>query len=193
MSTFIKLKQHIANLLKKELSPNLHYHGWYHTMEVYANAIEIAKALKINRDGLRLIKVAVLFHDAGFIKKYEGHEEEGCKMAKKTLPEYGFSNAEIKLICGMILATKIPQSPKTVLEQIISDADLMYLGTDRFESTGLNLFHERNIYFGIIDDIEWYKFQIKFLTAHHFHTSYCIKNYEPMKQKNLKSLKLKIK
>ena len=49
-------------------------------------------------------------------------------MAKEELPKFGLSEKDIELICGMIMATKIPQNPKTKLEKIIADADLEYLG-----------------------------------------------------------------
>ena len=35
---------------------------------------------------------------------------------------------DIEIICGIIMATKIPQRPKNYLEEIICDADLNYLG-----------------------------------------------------------------
>jgi len=42
----------------------------------------------------------------------------------------------------MIMATKIPQSPKNLLEQIICDADLDYLGRERYEENSLLLLQE---------------------------------------------------
>ena len=49
-------------------------------------------------------------------------------------------------ICGMIMATKIPQSPKNYLEQILCDADLDYLGRDDFYDIGGTLFKELKTY-----------------------------------------------
>ena len=34
------------------------------------------------------------------------------------------------------MATKLPQSPHSLIEQIICDADLFNLGTDMFRETG---------------------------------------------------------
>lgn len=192
MSTFAEFKKDISGKLKKELSPDLHYHGWHHTMEVYNNAVEIAKSCGIKATEMRLLKVAVLLHDAGFVKVYDGHEEEGCKIAKKILPKYNFIASEINIVCGMIRATKIPQQPKTLLEQIIADADLLYLGTDKFISLGNGLRQERDIYFGTVTDKAWEEFQISFIEKHSFHTAYCLKSYEATKQKNLKLLRKKL-
>ena len=76
------------------------------------------------RKDLSLLKTAALWHDVGFINKNIGHEEEGCVFVKKYLPDYGYTNSEIEIICGLIMATKIPQSPNTKLEQIIADANM---------------------------------------------------------------------
>lgn len=191
MTKFLAVKKHIIALLKAQLAPDLYYHGLHHTLEVYKNAVEIARAHKISRADLTLLKIAVLFHDAGFVKQYNGHEDEGCKMAKAILPKFEFSKEEIKQICGMIVATKIPQMPNTLCEKIIADADLMYLGTDDFIAIGDTLYQEREVYFGHTSPAIWNKIQIEFLTQHKFHTEYCLQNYEPKKAENLKQLKIK--
>lgn len=58
--------------------------------------------------------------------KHAGHEFEGCLIARTALPGFGYTGEDI-MICGMIMATKIPQSPTNILEEIICDADLDYL------------------------------------------------------------------
>lgn len=192
MTQYLSLKKHILTLLKAELSPNLHYHGLHHTLEVYKNAIEISDAKKISRIDLTLLKVAVLFHDAGFIKTYDGHEAEACEMVRSFLPEYQFGERAIEQVCGMIMATKIPQHPKCYLEKVIADADLMYLGTDNFEKIGQTLYEEREIYFGHTSIARWNQIQIDFLSKHRYHTDYCIQKYEAKKLENLEWLKSQI-
>lgn len=188
MTNFSKLKKYLTSYLKKTLSGNLYYHGFHHTLDVYNYVVEIARAEKIQRDDLTLLKVAVLLHDAGFTKSYTGHEDLGCEMARQILPQYGYSAEQINKVCGMILATKIPQQPNTHLERIIADADLLYLGTHRFKEVGDTLFKELKIYSGLQSEKEWNGIQKKFLENHHYHTDYCRRTYEPMKQKNLKKI-----
>ncbi len=188
MANYSKLKTYLSSYLKKELAGNLFYHGFHHTMDVMKYVIEIAKAEKVKRADLTLLKVAVLFHDAGFTQKYTGHEDESCEMAKDLMPTFGFNQEEVDKVCGMILATKIPQKPTNLFEKILADADLMYLGTSRFKQVGDTLFEEMKIYSGLHSEKEWNKIQKKFLEHHHFHTDYCRNTYEPVKQKNLKKI-----
>lgn len=81
---------------------------------------------------MHLLKTAAWLHDIGYIWDDKSHEERGCQFAKEFLPGWGFSIDEIDTICGMIMATKIPQSPNNLLEQIICDADLDYLGREDY-------------------------------------------------------------
>lgn len=157
-------------------------------MDVYKYVIEIAKAEKVKGKDLTLLKVAVLLHDAGFTKSYKGHEDLGCQMAREILPDYGFTSEDIQRVQGMIMATKIPQQPHNLLEEILADADLLYLGTHRFKEVGDTLFEEMKIYADLQSEKQWNVIQKSFLEKHHFHTQYCKTKYEPAKQKNLKKI-----
>lgn len=186
MKTFKEIEQYIIGILKRGLPDNLYYHGLHHTMDVLRSAEIIGKEEKVTEEEMLLLKVAALYHDAGFIKVYRNHEEVGCEMARKDLPGFGFTDEDIEIICGMIMATKIPQTPKTKLEYIIADADLEYLGTDDFKRIGETLFEEIKIYLGVESERQWNIIQQNFLRSHRYHTNFCKKNREQKKQKNLK-------
>ena len=178
--------------LKRNLSPQLYYHGAHHTQDVL-NAVKlIAAAENTKEEDLFLLKVAALYHDSGFLSAYKNHEDISCQIAREDLPEFGLSEQEIDIICGMIQATRIPQQPKTPLENIISDADMEYLGTDEFDRISNNLFKEVKIYLNIPNQHEWDKIQVSFLSQHHYYTDFCRKNREPEKQKHLNEVKARL-
>jgi uncharacterized protein len=142
ITNFNEIENKILKKLKTGLSPSLHYHGFPHTIEVIKNAVYIAEKEGITPDDIHLLKMAALFHDLGFLEAYGGHEAVGCRMAREYLPKYSLSKNDIEEICGMIMATKVPQTPKTLLEKILCDADLLYLGTKDFIKIGNTLFTE---------------------------------------------------
>lgn len=185
MKNYKQVEQHILGILEKDLPNNLHYHGLHHTMDVLRSAELIGKEENLSEEEMLLLRVAVLYHDAGFTKVYRNHEEVGCEMAKNDLPAFGFSENEITLICGMIMATKIPQTPHNKLEQVIADADLEYLGTADFERIGRTLFEEIKIYLNVESERQWNIIQMNFLKSHHYFTDFCKKNREAIKNKNL--------
>jgi uncharacterized protein len=183
-------KQFILSKLRAELSKQLGYHGIHHTLDVLKMAAEICQSEGIKGRDLQLVKTAALFHDAGFIKnKHAGHEAEGCLMVQDILPGFGYNKSDIETICGMIMATKIPQSPKTLLEEILCDADLDYLGRQDFFKIGNSLFQELQAYQILQDEQSWNRLQVGFLSAHKFHTRTNQKLREPVKLRYLKDLK----
>lgn len=183
-------KQFILSKLRAELSGKLYYHGVHHTLDVLKMATEICGGENINGHELILVKTAALFHDAGFVKnKHAGHEYEGCVIARNALPGFNYTIRDIETICGMIMATKIPQSPNNLLEEIICDADLDYLGRDDFYRIGDTLFEELKAYHLINDEQAWNRLQVSFLTAHSFYTRTNKLLREPVKLQYLEELK----
>lgn len=160
----------ILNKLKTELPGNLYYHSYHHVMDVLKASILYAEMEKISEYDSMLLQTAVLFHDSGFTIQSKDHEELGCRIVRESLPTFGYTSEEIASICGMIMATKIPQSPNNLLEQIICDADLDYLGRDDFWEIGYNLYKELEIYGILTDEKEWNKLQLRFLTSHQYFT-----------------------
>jgi uncharacterized protein len=182
-------ERYILDLLGKELSPTLYYHGLHHVLDVTHAALILAEEEGIYDEiSLRLLKTAALFHDSGFINTYKDHEEESCRIAQSALSLFGYTTVQINTICGMIMATKIPQNPKTHLERIICDADLDYLGRDDFEPIAKTLYEElfsRNL---ISDEYTWNKVQVKFISEHQYHTHSSRSKREAKKHDHLRKL-----
>ena len=188
-----KIKKIILKNLKDNLPKHLSYHSVMHVKDVIDSVEKIAKSEGVNQEDLMLLKTAALFHDTGFLYGAKDHEEKSCEIAQEYLPNYGYSQSQIDKIKGMIMATKIPQSPNNHLEQILADADLDYLGRDDFFTIGDKLFDELTM-FGIVNsERDWNLLQEKFLENHHFFTQTAINNRNQKKQQNLEIIKSKLK
>lgn len=179
----------ITELLQSKLSPLLFYHDYFHTMDVLKACIAIANEEHITDENeLTLLKTAALFHDCGFVNAYHQHEEEGCRIAREQLPSFGYTNEQIEKICMLIMATKTPQDPKTLLEKILCDADLSYLGTNEFERQGKKLYKEWKERGKLQTEKEWNELQIKFLQSHHYWTASAVLRLKKKKEEHLKKL-----
>lgn len=182
-------KHFIISKLRDELPEQLYYHGLHHTLDVLRIAADLCKKEGVGRYRTNMVKTAALFHDAGFIKNHHsGHEAEGCALARMHLPRFGYTDAEVERICSMIMSTKIPQSPADLLDQILCDADLDYLGRPDFYPIGATLFQEMTAYRLIQDEKAWNRLQVNFLTAHRYHTQTNQASREPIKQRYLAEL-----
>lgn len=186
-----KIHQHVLKKLEG-LSKHLTYHNVGHTLDVLkqCNVIAAEEGIKLKED-LMLLQISALYHDVGFLEAYDGHEERSCEIATKELPDFGLTPEQIVKVCGMIRCTKIPQSPQNIMEKIICDADLDYLGRPDFYTIGDGLFREFKHQGIIKNELEWNQLQVRFLEKHHYYTRSCIEKREKMKQKHLKEVRKK--
>ena len=137
---------------------------------------------------MELLQIAALFHDTGFLEKSVGHEEISCQIAQNNLFGLGFNKSQINAICEMIRATKIPQQPTNLLEQIIADADLDYLGRSDFHDIASLLFKELKHKNMSLIEADWDQIQIKFLQSHHYFTQTSLYLRKGLKKKHLQFL-----
>lgn len=190
---FMLIQRHVVHKLQAGLPRQLTYHSLSHTLDVLKQAENIALAEGFTcPEGLLTLKVAALYHDAGFIDNYHDHEAQGCSLVQQELPGFGFKEEQIESICGMIRATRIPQSPKSHLEQIICDADLDYLGREDFTPIAQRLYEELVSFRVLAGEDEWNALQVKFLEKHQYFTCYSKENREKHKQAHLALLKTKL-
>lgn len=189
-SGFQRLKADIIQLLDDGLDPRLTYHSTVHTRDVIQQAERIAATEGItDQRTLLLLQVAALFHDTGFLYTYKGHEEKSCEIMEKSLSDNMFNSSEIATIKKMIMATKIPQSPHSLSEKILCDADLDYLGRTDFEQTSDRLRMEMLNYELIKTELEWNQVQVNFFESHHYFTRSSQRDRNPMKMQQLEKLR----
>ena len=87
------------------------------------------------------------------------------------------------------MATKLPPNPQTLLEKIMCDADLDYLGRSDFIPVSNSLYDELRAQGKEIDINTWNKQQVKFLTGHQYFTNTAIRLREVGKEKQIERLK----
>ena len=181
----------ISGLLRTQLPPELYYHDYEHTFSVFIAATLFAKEEHIvDENELIILKTAAWFHDAGYLYTYDQHEEESCRIARKHLPAFDYSNKQIENICSLIMKTKMPQQPETLLEKILCDADLDYLGCDDFMEMSKKLLKEWIAVGRVKDKSEWNNKQIKFLESHTYFTRSAENKRNKKKAEYLRQLKI---
>lgn len=183
------IRSHIIKLMQDELPETLYYHSIEHTLDVELCALSIAAAEGINdKEAIEDLQIASLYHDTGFIKIHLLHETVSCEYARKFLPGFGLDDKRIDNICSIIMATKFPHQPCNLLEEIICDADLDYLGRTEFSETSEKLRKEL-VAFGIINsDTNWNQYQLEFLKKHRFFTASSIASRESLKLKHIQEI-----
>lgn len=187
---FEAIKENVFLRLNRGLSPKLHYHGLSHTRDdVLPAAIRLATLDDIDADDLFLLKTAALYHDIGYLESYKDHETIGARIASEELPELGYTPHQVQKIANMIMATRMPQSPRTHLEKLMCDADLNSLGRDDFFVTS-HLLRLELKEMGIETSLkEWYTRQLKFLESQEYWTDVARQLCNPVKQSIINELR----
>lgn len=178
----------IIEKLQTALPSYITYHTAAHTDFVINAAEELALAENISGDDLVLLKTAALFHDAGFLQHHNDHEELSCKMARKHLPDFDYTEAQIEHICRMIIATRLPQAPADHLAELLCDADLYYLGTTSYTQVAEKLYKEFRKTNTVSNEAEWLIRQIEFLSSHRYFTKTAKQKLNEQKQVTLARL-----
>jgi uncharacterized protein len=175
--------------LANELAPAWVYHSLLHTRDDVLVAAERLAALeRLGDEEALLLRTAACFHDLGFVEQRDQHEAIGARMAAAALPAFGYTPSQIALVEGMILATRLPQSPLTPLEQLLADADLDVLGRTDFLDRNRDLRAELAVCGVLFSDIAWYTGQISFLQTHHYWTTTMRQLRDQQKQRNIAAL-----
>lgn len=192
LERFFRLQRTVMADLTQQLSPKLTYHGVHHVRDVIAVCRQYIKRLSLAESDADLLLTSALIHDIGFTQTYQGHEERGVTITRQLLPSFEYTETEIGVISGLIMATKVPQAPCTTLEEVLCDADLDYLGRPDFEPISESLFQELQNMDLLHDRKKWDEVQIKFLEAHAYHTAFAKKYRQPKKEQRVAEIKQRL-
>ena len=187
---FDHMRQDVIQRLKANLPDEIVYHDLFHTLNVEKAVIRLAQLEGIFEEELLLLRTAALYHDIGFIYTNENNELHAVRLMEKILPTFGYTDIQIQLIRGLILATSGYREPQTLLEQIICDADHDYLGRADYYTIAAKLRSELENYGTVLTENDWLKLQIRYLeNTHRYFTIPAISIRERGKQNRISELK----
>lgn len=190
---FLGIRSYILTRLKAELDDKLIYHSHKHTEKVEEAVIKYAELEQINAHDLILVRTAALFHDAGFLFRYHDNEELAVELFKEVASDFGYTQEEIDIIESIIMRTVYGNRPQNLLESIMCDADLDYLGRIDYHVTAKLLFDEMALFGLELSEKERVKKQIHYLEDVHEYYTVSAKNIRgPGKAKRLAELKEKL-
>jgi adenylate cyclase len=167
---FTDIQEIILDRLERELPEYLYYHNVKHTVDVVTEVELIGWGEGCTDEEILLLKTAGLFHDAGHTIAYDNHEFFGVQIAREILPGYNYTSEQIGRICALIMATRLPPEPADLLESIICDSDLDYLGRSDFIPVSDTLYEELKAQNKMKSLNDWNKLQVKFISGHQYFT-----------------------
>lgn len=186
-------REFVTDIFVNKVNKSVRYHNLEHTQRVVLACEEMADYYQLQPEDREVLLLAAWFHDTGFSTgESMGHEDASISLATGFLQDRKADPAMINKVISCIEATKMPQNPKTLVEQILCDADLFHLGTDEFKSRNERLRQE--LFSLTKEDIpkkKWRKINIAFMENHSYFTDYGRRKLQPVKEQHIDSLKNK--
>lgn len=187
-------KNFVENLLNDKLPEHFVYHNLQHTLDVVDATVEIAQKSHLRKEQMEIVLLAAYLHDIGYINRADGHEEQSIALTKEFLEGQKVDQELISEIVACIEATKMPQNPSNLLQQVLCDADLYHLSSDRyFEKAELLRAEFSSVEKDEISESEWLDMSSLFIGNHQYFTEYGRRVLGPRKNKNLKKIKKRVK
>ena len=165
------IQSYVVDFFEKNINVDFVYHDLEHTRYVVENAFVIGQACELSEEELEVIQVAAWFHDLGYDQGSEDHEERSCEYARAFLFEHQYPVENLNKVLRCIRATKLPQDPQSLIEEVVCDADLSHLGSDiyweRCAKVRQELLLTKEI---VMTEQEWVDFELDFVSNHQYHT-----------------------
>ncbi|WP_286920791.1 Pycsar system effector family protein [Flavobacterium sp. UBA4197] len=174
-------------LLKDKLSISYTYHNFNHTLRVVAAAKQLIDNEKVDAGTAEQIIIAAWFHDTGYVKGCNEHEECGTGIAGKFLKEHGKDDAYIEAVKAIIRVTKIDNEPENLVQKIIKDADYYHFAADNYLELSDLLREEWKLTENrVFTDLEWAMGNRKMMVqSHRYYTDYAKEHWQPKKESNI--------
>ncbi|ANH83467.1 phosphohydrolase [Niabella ginsenosidivorans] len=184
------IEQYVQQFMDEHYRPELLYHNKEHTIRVVRAAKQIGEHYRLNEQDFLIVVAAAWFHDLGYYTAGRtDHEKEGARLAADYLQRQHVDTDTITKIQHCILATKMPQNARTLLEQIVCDSDLFHLGTTDFADCNKLMRKEAEAVKGSeISKADWRSKTIQLLQGHQYYTDYCRILLNDQQQQNLDKL-----
>lgn len=191
--TLRKVAEHVSLFFTEHNDDRLVYHNQAHTTEMVDAVKKMVEWYKLDEHSSFIVCVAAWFHDTGYLQSdFKNFENKSAELAVDFLQNIAIDDETINAVKNCILATRMPQKPVTLLEKIVCDADLFYLGSPSFEEHRQLLKKEYEQFNNKkIKGQDWRVQSIHLLESHKYHTEYCQTLLEETKSLNLQKLKQK--
>lgn len=180
----------IDYLLAQGQIKKLPYHNSEHTLDVLNATQIIGKAMQLSEYEMLLLKTAALTHETGIYTDYQHHEPASVDFIRRNLPQFGYTDEDLATISRLVLATQMPQQPSGLLEEILCDADLDYLGRADYAVIANRLKQEWELLGQFSGNQRaWLSIQEKFLMSHNYFTIWSKNNRNHGKWENLAAIR----
>lgn len=129
----LEAEKFIRNSFKINASDKYCFHTLDHTIYVVEGVGIIGKESGLNDEELMLAEFCAWFHDVGYHKSHDKHEEISAKMAVEFLNSKGIRGEIEETVETSIMNTKVPANPNDNISKVLCDTDMRQLAEHAYE------------------------------------------------------------
>lgn len=189
-----KVENYVLDDLNTNLKPEYIYHNFSHTQFVVSKVNEIIQSENLTNDEQEIVLLSAWFHDIGYTVDKAKHEDHSIVIATEFLKKENYDKEKLDKVIVCINATKLHETPETLLEKILCDADFSHLASPNYKEKSNQLRTEfENIGCGIYSKKEWLEENIAVFNNQKYYTKYANINWNSTKNENLIELKKELK
>lgn len=186
-------RRYVLELFSNKLSDNFCFHNIKHTQDVVQATLEIAQECHLNPKQFEIVTLAAWFHDCGYTCSYNSHEDNSKTIAKDFLNLHKYPKERLDQILACIEATRFPQNPTSLEEQVLADADLYHFSRPDYPRYEQKLRKEIKLFLGkSCTDFQWAKTNYTLLKNHKYFTDYGKNVLQQFKQVNIERINTKL-
>lgn len=172
MDKYFTLKEQVLDLLRQKFPEDRHYYrGASHTLKAMDVVEEYIDYMRVGTFEAQILRLGVLMRDLGELNPVE-HGEDGIELVRKTLSDAGYSFVQTKVVSDLVKAARHPHRPTNLLERIICDVDMEFLGREDHEEANEMFFQELLRNSMVNSREEWEQWQEEMLENYKYHTPY---------------------
>jgi predicted metal-dependent HD superfamily phosphohydrolase len=178
--------EYVFNLFKDNLPAEYVYHNYRHTLDTVKACKALARAYDLSGRDLEVLLLAAWFHDTGYVRAYEGHEQHSADILTTYL-EGSYKEEDLAEIRALILSTQYKGNPDGTLQEILHDADYINTGKKKFRERAelLRIEWERVLH-KTFSASEWAEAQLNFLLSVDFKTPEAAALYGAQREENIR-------
>jgi predicted metal-dependent HD superfamily phosphohydrolase len=185
-----RARSYAETIFKDRAFEKRSFHNIGHTIDVVKAAEEIGRQSQLTEDELESVVIAAWLHDIGYVEGAKDHERKAADRSRELLTEWGMPQKRILEVTEAIMATKVPQQPRSLVSKVLCDADLHHLSTESCQQKA-ELLREEWATVGdkVLTDEDWIKTNLEFMETHSYHTPYGQAVLQQGKKENIKRIR----
>lgn len=118
---------YVKNYYDAEFSVDFTFHNYNRAVTIVRHCTTLGVQMNLKKEESKTLHLAAWFLETGYSRDYDNYQSASVTIANAYLEEKGVDEDVTKSIEELILSTRVPEQPVTLMAQVLCDARMYYL------------------------------------------------------------------